>query len=215
MVTLTKTGQRDILPPIISHPIPKSGSTEIHSNRTTKPHFKFHHVICQCILLFFWFIHSDLEPVYSGHPSGPNQSAAYRGGLLIQWNLCIVATPQDPTSRLLYRGGLLIQWNLCIVGCYTVEPVYSGTPQDPTSRLLYRGGLLIQWNLCIVATPQDPTSRLLYRGGLLIQWNLCIVATPQDPTTRLLYRGGLLIQWNPSIVATQPVGIQRWPTHTD
>ena len=51
----------------------------------------------------------------------------YRGGLLVQWNLCIVTTPQDPTSWLLYRGGLLIQWNLCIVA----------TPQDPTSWLLY------------------------------------------------------------------------------
>ena len=133
-----------------------------------------------------------------------------RGGLLIQWNLCIVATPQDPTSWLLYRGGLLIQWNLCIVA----------TPQDPTSWLLYRGDLLIQWNLCIyiVTTPQDPTSWLLYRGGLLIQWNLCI---PQDPTSWLLYRGGLLIQWNLCIysghgcyIQRWPAAIQRWPTHT-
>ena len=38
----------------------------------------------------------------------------YRGGLIIQWNLCIVATPQGPSSWLLYRGGLIIQWNLCI-----------------------------------------------------------------------------------------------------
>ena len=37
-----------------------------------------------------------VKPVYSGHPSRPNQ--LYRGGLIVQWNLCIVATPQDPTS---------------------------------------------------------------------------------------------------------------------
>ena len=29
--------------------------------------------------------------------------APYRGGLIVHWNLCIVATPQDPTSWLLYR----------------------------------------------------------------------------------------------------------------
>ena len=118
-------------------------------------------------------------------PQDPTSWLLCRGGLLIQWNLCIVATPQDPTSWLLYRGGLLIQWNLCILA----------TPQDPTSWLLYRGGLLIQCNLCIVATPQDPTSWLLYRGGLLVQWNLCIVhGHPSGPN--------------------QLAAIQRWPAHT-
>ena len=143
-------------------------------------------------------------------PQDPTSWLLYRGGLLIQWNLCIVATPQDPTSWLLYRGDLLIQWNLCIYSdhptgpnqlaaiqrwpAHTVEPVY-------TSWLLYRGGLLIQWNLCIDSAGPNQLAAIqrwpaaIYRGGLLVQWNLCIVATPQDPTSWLLYRcrGGQLI----------------------
>ena len=42
-------------------------------------------------------------------PQEPTSWLLYRGGLIIQWNLCVVATPQDPTSWLLYRGGLIIQ----------------------------------------------------------------------------------------------------------
>ena len=62
--------------------------------------------------------------VYSvATPQDPTSWLLYRGGLIIQWNLCIVATPQDPISWLLYRGGLIIQWDLCIVAISWLEMV--------------------------------------------------------------------------------------------
>ena len=78
-----------------------------------------------------WPAHT-VEPVYSGHPSGPNQLAAIYTEVAcscIQWNLCIVATPQDPTciaANWLNQLAAIQRWP-----AHTVEPVYSGDPSGP------------------------------------------------------------------------------------
>ena len=102
-----------------------------------------------------------MEPVYSGHPSGPNQLPAIQ-----RWpdyTVEPVYSGHPSTSCLLYGGGLIIQWNLCILA----------TPQDLTSWLLYRGGLIIQWNLCIASGPKRWPDYTVYSRH--IHTHLCIL----------------------------------------
>ena len=120
-----------------------------------------------------WPAHT-VEPVYSGHPSGPNQLAAiqrwpahtvepvysvhpsswllYRGGLLIQCNLCIVSTPQDPTS-----------W-LHAIQRWPAHTVYSGHPSGPNQLAAIQ-----RWP---AHSGTQPVGCYAEVACMLIHWNL-------------------------------------------